>query len=191
MNNGRYRTVIMYKGKTITAVGSTEKESQRLAQGKLKNLPSAVEKLSKDALSLKLIDYMPDWLHGKHVKKVAPTTYKRYVGLMEKWVLPSLGHIKVVELNKHHVNALMEYMDGKVGPRSQQQARALLSAAFANLVKREWILDNPSYNFNGLFNTHYSNTELYNYFEVYYQDLVFILDNYNKKNFLIKPSSIK
>lgn len=143
MKNGRYRTVIMYKGKTITAVGSTEKESQRLAQGKLKSLPQAVDKLSKDSLTMKLIDYMPDWLHGKHIKKVAPTTYRRYVGLMEKWVLPSLGHIKVVELNKHHVNALMEHMDGKVGPRSQQQARALLSAAFANLVKREWILDNP------------------------------------------------
>ena len=146
MKNGRYRTVVMYKGKTITAVGSTEKESQRLAQGKLKNLPQAVEKLSKDALTLKLIDYMPEWLHGKHVKKVAPTTYKRYVGLMEKWILPSLGHIKVVELNKHHVNALMEYMDGKVGPRSQQQARALLSATFAHLVKREWIQNNPVLN---------------------------------------------
>ena len=62
---------------------------------------------------------------------------------MENWVLPSLGHIKIVELNKHHVNAFIESMESKVGPRSQQQAKALLSAAFAFLVKKEWVTDNP------------------------------------------------
>ena len=141
--NGRYRTFLMYKGKTVSAVGSTPKESKALAVAKRDNLPQAIGKLPKQVLNLKLIDFMPDWLHDKHRKKVAPTTYKRYVGLMENWVLPSLGHIKVVELNKHHVNAFIESMESKVGPRSQQQAKALLSAAFAFLVKKEWVSDNP------------------------------------------------
>lgn len=141
--NGRYRTFLMYKGKTVSAVGSTPKESKALAVAKRDNLPQAIGKLPKQVLNLKLIDFMPDWLHDKHRKKVAPTTYKRYVGLMENWVLPSLGHIKIVELNKHHVNAFIESMESKVGPRSQQQAKALLSAAFAYLVKREWVTDNP------------------------------------------------
>lgn len=141
--NGRYRTFLMYKGKTVSAVGATPKESKALAVAKRDNLPQAIGKLPKQVLTLKLIDFMPDWLHDKHRKKVAPTTYKRYVGLMENWVLPSLGHIKIVELNKHHVNAFIESMGSKVGPRSQQQAKALLSAAFAFLVKREWVTDNP------------------------------------------------
>lgn len=141
--NGRYRTFLMYKGKTVSAVGSTPKESKSLAVAKRDNLPQAIGKLPKHVLNLKLIDFMPDWLHDKHRKKVAPTTYKRYVGLMENWVIPSLGHVKIVELNKHHVNAFIESMESKVGPRSQQQAKALLSAAFAFLVKKEWINDNP------------------------------------------------
>jgi integrase len=141
--NGRYRTFLMYKGKTVSAVGSTPKESKALAVAKRDNLPQAIGKLPKQVINLKLIDFMPDWLHDKHRKKVAPTTYKRYVGLMENWVIPALGHIKIVELNKHHVNAFIEGMEGKVGPRSQQQAKALLSAAFAFLVKKEWVSDNP------------------------------------------------
>lgn len=141
--NGRYRTFLMYKGKTVSAVGSTARESKALAIAKRDNLPQAIGKLPKQVIHLKLMDFMPDWLHDKHRKKVAPTTYKRYVGLMENWVIPSLGHIKVVELNKHHVNAFLESMEGKVGPRSQQQAKALLSAAFAFLYKKEWVNENP------------------------------------------------
>lgn len=55
----------------------------------------------------------------------------------------------------------------------------------------EWILDNPNYNFNGLFDTQFSNNELYNYFTIYYQDLLFKLDKFSKKEFFIKPSSFK
>lgn len=141
--SGKFRTFLMYKGKTVTAVGNTAKESKALANAKKDKLPQSIEKLPKHVLNLKLNDFMPDWLYEKHQKKVAPTTFKRYVGLMEKWVLPALGHIKIVEMNKHHINAFIEGMEGKVGPRSQQQAKALLSAAFSYLVKKDWISDNP------------------------------------------------
>ena len=143
LSNGTFRTFIMYKGKTVSAVGTTAKESKSLATAKKEALPLAIGKLPKHVLNLKLMDFMPEWLHDKHKKKVAHTTYKRYVGLMEKWVLPSLGHIKIVEMNKHHINAFIDGMEGKVGPRSQQQAKALLSAAFAYLAKKEWVADNP------------------------------------------------
>ena len=106
MPNGRFRTVIMFKGKPITAVGGTAKESNALARAKLKNLPQAFDKLSKEATKMKLIDFLPEWLHGKHQKKIAATTYRRYVSLMEIWIIHSLGHIKVIELNKHHVNSV-------------------------------------------------------------------------------------
>ncbi len=141
--NGRFRTVIMFKGKPVTAVGGTAKESNALANAKLKNLPQAFDKLSKEATKMKLVDFLPEWLHGKHQKKIAATTYRRYVSLMEIWIIPSLGHIKVIELNKHHVNMFIESMEGKVGRRSQQQAKAVLSAAYSYLVKQDWVPENP------------------------------------------------
>jgi integrase len=141
--NGRYRTFLMYKGKTVSAVGSTAKESKALAIAKRDNLPHAIGKLPKQVINMKLMDFMPEWLHDKHQKKIAATTYRRYVSLMEIWIIPSLGHIKVIELNKHHVNMFIESMEGKVGRRSQQQAKAVLSAAYSYLVKQDWVPENP------------------------------------------------
>jgi integrase len=141
--NGRYRTVIRYKGRTVTAMGDTKTESNRAAQLKLKALPEAIHMLDKDATNIKLAEFLPAWLEHKHKNKVAHTTYKRYVGLMEKWILPSMGRMKLQEINKKHINRLMDYMEGKVGPRSQQQARALLSATFAAALRIDYVLENP------------------------------------------------
>jgi integrase len=141
--NGRYRTVIRYKGRTITAMGDTKTESNRAAQLKLKALPEAIHMLDKDATNIKLNEFLPAWLENKHKNNVAPTTYKRYVGLMEKWILPSLGRMKLQDINKKHINRLMDYMEGKVGPRSRQQARALLSATFAAALRIDYVIENP------------------------------------------------
>ena len=61
----------------------------------------------------------------------------------------------------------------------------------------EWIFENPNYDFNGLFDNHYlerygfTNEEFLRYFKVYYDDLLFIIDKYNKKEFLIKSEDFK
>ncbi len=141
--NGRYRTVIRYKGRTVTAMGDTKTESNRAAQLKLKALPEAIHMLDKDATNIKLNEFLPAWLENKHKNNVAPTTYKRYVGLMEKWILPSLGRMKLQDINKKHINRLMDYMEGKVGPRSRQQARALLSATFSAALRIDYVVENP------------------------------------------------
>lgn len=59
----------------------------------------------------------------------------------------------------------------------------------------EWILNHPDYDFNSLFDNYYkkyySNQELYEYFKVYYKKTVFIIEKYNKKQFIIKPSDFE
>jgi len=58
----------------------------------------------------------------------------------------------------------------------------------------EWILANPEYDFNALFDSYYlehekygyTNEELYKYFEIYYEDLLFTLDRYKRKEYIIK-----
>jgi|GEM_PF-1405424 len=54
----------------------------------------------------------------------------------------------------------------------------------------EWILENPDYDFNSLFETHHTNEELLRYFKIYYQNLVYIIDRYHKKDFIIKPDDL-
>lgn len=58
----------------------------------------------------------------------------------------------------------------------------------------EWVLANPNYDFNALFDNYYlehekygfTNEEFYDYFKIYYNDLLFILDKHSKKEFIIK-----
>lgn len=72
-----------------------------------------------------------------------------------------------------------------------------------NIVKEEkeifeWILDHPDYDFNALFDNYYlkkemynyTNEEFYEYFKVYYKTLIFKLEKYNKKDYLIKLSEL-
>ena len=67
-----------------------------------------------------------------------------------------------------------------------------------NLVKvketkevMEWILQHPNYDFNSLLPTIYSNEELYEYLKVYYENILFEIDCYNRGKFIIKPSDFE
>ena len=86
--NGRYRTVIRYKGRTVTAMGDTKTESNRAAQLKLKALPEAIHMLDKDATNIKLNEFLPAWLENKHKNKRNFLTTRR--GIMGAIVITSL-----------------------------------------------------------------------------------------------------
>lgn len=51
----------------------------------------------------------------------------------------------------------------------------------------EWILANPDYDFNSLFEMRYTNKELYEYFKVYYERILFLIKKYNNKEYTITP----
>jgi len=52
----------------------------------------------------------------------------------------------------------------------------------------EWILEHPEYDFNSLYETHYTNQELNRYFKVYYDKLIYMINRHNNKNYIIKPT---
>jgi hypothetical protein len=49
-----------------------------------------------------------------------------------------------------------------------------------------WLLNNPDYDFKSVNYTEFNNSEIFNYLKVYYDDLLFILDKYKKKEFIIR-----
>ncbi|WDF47807.1 hypothetical protein PQ459_04845 [Chryseobacterium sp. KACC 21268] len=52
----------------------------------------------------------------------------------------------------------------------------------------EWILEHPEYNYTQFSDYEYSNEILYNYFKIYYQDILYRLDKYFKEDYIIKYS---
>ena len=56
----------------------------------------------------------------------------------------------------------------------------------------EWIVQNPEYDFNKLFDNYYSdkfgytNNELYRFFKLYYMDIVYCSNKYNNNEFIVQ-----
>ena len=139
-----WRTVISHKGHTVTAMGRSEQESRRLAKEKIKALPIYDGSLVPAAAKLTTGEYLTNWITKKHKTSIAATTYRRYASLINIHIIPALGTIKLQAVTKNHVNALMLQMREKgQSARSQQQARAVLSAAFESAMEDDLVASNP------------------------------------------------
>lgn len=139
-----WRTVISHKGHTVTAMGRSEQESRRLAKEKIKALPIYDGSLVPAAAKLTTGEYLINWITKKHKTSIAATTYRRYASLINVHIIPALGSIKLQAITKNHINALMLQMREKgQSARSQQQARAVLSAAFESAMEDDLVATNP------------------------------------------------
>lgn len=139
-----WRTVISHKGHTVTAMGRSEQESRRLAKEKIKALPIYDGSLVPAAAKLTTGEFLTNWITKKHKTSIAATTYRRYASLINIHIIPALGTIKLQAVTKNHVNALMLQMREKgQSARSQQQARAVLSAAFESAMEDDLVVSNP------------------------------------------------
>ncbi len=139
-----WRTVISHRGHTVTAMGRSEQESRRLAKEKIKALPIYDGSLVPAAAKLTTGEYLTNWITKKHKTSIAATTYRRYASLINIHIIPALGSIKLQAITKNHINALMLQMREKgQSARSQQQARAVLSAAFESAMEDDLVASNP------------------------------------------------
>ncbi len=139
-----WRTVIRAQGKTISANASTQQESRKRAKEKLGEMPEL--NISGHAVESRITigEFITKWLKEEHAHLVAPSTLARYQGLTEKYISPIIGNEHLRQVNKRHVLDVLLYMSTKSqSPRSQQQARALLSVAFGAAVDKGYLAHNP------------------------------------------------
>ena len=142
-NGNSYRTVIKHKGYTVTASAKTIQESRRLAKEKVKSLPySHFGLILKQKITLG--DYLTNWLEREHKDQIAYSTYKRYESLIRNHINPHIGRYLLQELNSRLVtNLLITMKEQGQSPRSQQQARAVLSIALNCAEDQEILTNNP------------------------------------------------
>lgn len=139
-----WRTKITRGNQTVTAMGRSEQESRRNAKEKLARLPIYHSTLLPEGNKLTLTEFMVPWLEKHHSSQITATTARRYKSLMNVHILPTLGKLKLREINKNHINKFIEMMsEAGQSSRSCQQARALLSAAFKRAVQDDLIIENP------------------------------------------------
>ena len=140
-----YRTVIHCNGHVVTAMAGSLQESRRRAKEKLERIPRG--KASNNALPLSkmtLGKFLLDWLENDHQHRIAHSTYKRYRALAIHHIDPVIGQIQIRKVLPTDITSVLSQMrEQGQSPRSQQQARALLSVALGEAENKGYISLNP------------------------------------------------
>ena len=139
-----WRTVIRINGATVSANASTQQESRKRAKEKLNQ--TQVTPVIKPACESQqsVGGFIYECLSNEHVHSIAPSTMTRYQGLLTRYIDPMIGEIPIAQVGKEHVLKVLQHMASKnQSPRSQQQARALLSIALNAAVNKELLSHNP------------------------------------------------
>ncbi|CAN2175178.1 XerC Integrase [Candidatus Nanopelagicaceae bacterium] len=142
---GSYRTVIHHNGHIVTAMAATVQESRKRAKEKLDKLPKATT--GKSALpqsKIALGTYLMTWLEEEHKHQIAHSTWKRYRALAVHHIVPVIGQVPLRKIVPSDIQSVLTVMrEAGQSPRSQQQARALLSVALGEAENNEYIPSNP------------------------------------------------
>ena len=139
-----YRTVIHCNGHVITAMAATVQESRRRAKEKLDLMPNISSKNSLPVVRMRFEDYLLQWLEEEHKHNIAHSTYKRYLALAKFHINPVVGDIELQKLSSNDITRMLARMrEAGQSPRSQQQARALLSVALRDAEYKGYISVNP------------------------------------------------
>ena len=139
-----YRTVIHCEGHVVTAMAATAQESRKRAKEKLERMPNILSKNSLPVARMKFSEYLIKWLEEEHKHNIAHSTYKRYLALAKIHINTVVGEIELQKLSSNDITRMLAVMrEAGQSPRSQQQARALLSVALQDAERNEYILINP------------------------------------------------
>ena len=139
-----WRTVIRINGATVSANASTQQESRKRAKEKLNQTQVAPVKKSNWDSTQSVGAFISDWLSREHTHSIAPSTMTRYLGLLTRYIVPTIGDVPISQVDKGHVLQVIQHMSSQnQSPRSQQQARALLSVALNAAVNKELLSHNP------------------------------------------------
>lgn len=92
-------------------------------------------------------DFLPRWfltLRPRPQGKYSPTTLHGYRGLMERYLIPRIGHVAVGELNADHVEDLQEGMlNAGLSSQTVLNTRNLLRVAVRYAMRRRLLTSDP------------------------------------------------
>ena len=140
-----YRTVIRCGDHLITAMAATAQDSRKKAKLKLESMPNILAKRSAlPTARLTIGAFLLSWLEEEHKYNIAHSTYKRYLALLVHHIKPVIGDLELQKATPSDISKVISSMrEAGQSPRSQQQARALLSVGLGEAENKGYIALNP------------------------------------------------
>lgn len=128
---------------------STAHESRREAQAWLARTIQESSAAEDYDTKVTVDQYLNEWLSGR--QSLRPSTRLSYQSHIAKYLIPNLGHIKLVDLRAHHIEAMYRNIADRnqhrarpVGPATLRRIHATLMSALAVAVKRGLVRRNPA-----------------------------------------------
>jgi integrase len=92
----------------------------------------------------KLKDYLEHWLEVVHRPTIREGTYEGYRRILDKHILPTLGHLQLHRLTPEHIEALYAKKQKEEGlsPKTIHNIHGLLHEALENAVRRNLVSRN-------------------------------------------------
>jgi integrase len=126
-------------------MAATAQDSRKKAKLKLESMPNVLTKRSAlPSARLTVGAFLFGWLEEEHKHNIAHSTYKRYRALLVHHVEPVIGGLELQKTTPSDITKVISSMrEAGQSPRSQQQARALLSVGLGEAENKGYIALNP------------------------------------------------
>lgn len=138
---GRYRAQLVVDGKTRRRWAATRQEAVKA----LESLKAEARRniRSSDARQ-RLEKYLTDWLEENVAGRIRPATKQHYAFILKQYVLPELGHVRMVDLNPQKLRRWLKGLrDRGLAEHTVANAFRRLSTALNDAVKDRILTDNP------------------------------------------------
>lgn len=145
--DGKLQVALMIAGRRVYRYVSPmpdAREQTRLAEGQRAEL-IRIRDLDLDPSRQTVADFLRSWISGlrdAHNQRVRPRTLEHYELIVERHIVPALGHHRLDRLREHHVQAWLDADPG--APRTVHHHRAVLRRAFNVAIRRRLLATNPA-----------------------------------------------
>lgn len=93
-----------------------------------------------DPSKIKLGDYLALWISGLKPPRIAATTFKRYNGIVQRYLIPGMGHIPLGELTAFHIEKnLSDTIAKGLNPRTVCYHFGIINMALKAAVRKHLV----------------------------------------------------
>jgi integrase len=130
----------MADGRRVTRYARDKRSAERLRRELVEMRASDI-----DPSRLTLAAFLRSWigaLRDARNQRVRPRTLDHYAMIVERHIVPALGHHRLDRLREHHVQAWLDADPGS--PRTVHHHRAVLRRALNVAIRQRLLLTNPA-----------------------------------------------
>jgi integrase len=139
--NGRWCAQISIAGKRLTKYAATQRECREWLK---ETLTQVDDGLTMAGARVTLSTYFTRWLETASLS-LRPNTAGQYAHITRKYILPTLGQIKLKDLRPDHIQQLhTDLLAAGTGVRTVQLVHAVLHRALGQALKLRLLQRNPT-----------------------------------------------